>query len=645
MLSNFVRTLKDYLLKNYTILLLSILIACVSFPSFHLYYVPGIDGPLAWVFNYFADGHFQVGKDLLFPHGPLAFLLYPLPQGNNLTAAILVYFSVSVFLSMSVYRIYFIKKSESYLSPTLVLLVLHAALDLQLQLTALCLSQFILFELQENKRNLVLALFFAVFNLYIKSYGGIICLLLIGSVFLYQILVKKNYRNAGSLIFYFFVFFFVFWLSLYHQLSGAFTFLRGQFELSTDNSEAVSFYQVNNWWWISLCFLAIAAIPFFTKDKQIRSTYLWLLLPLFGAWKHAMSRGDETHVSGFLSFLFLFCLMIWLLSEENKNGILLLGITAISAFTLQMASTAQYNDYSKQKDLALFKPFNLYNLISNSDSVVIKNTRISNIVNQHEKLPDSILRLIKSKTVDIYPWNHSVIAVNHLNWVTRPSLHSYTSYTHWLDKKNADYYQSESSANFIIWQTDQLGGKFNSIDSRYLLNDAPQAIIAFLSRYHLVYKDTKFLVYEKLVKPYLLTNKTITENKSSKFDTWIYVPRLSINSISRIKLNINKSFTGILKSTFYKGESFSIYYELTNGQIISHKLVPKNAQDGAWLNPLILSPETNTVEPLVKKVKVVCWDKRMVSPEFDYSFEEISFEKEEDLLWRTFGKRDSVLKN
>lgn len=645
MISNVARFIKDGLVQNYKILLLALVIASISFPSFHLYYVPGIDGPLAWVFNYFADGHFLIGKDLLFPHGPLAFLLYPLPQGNNLTVAILVYFSVSVFLSMSVYRIYFLKKSENFLSPTLLLLVLKASLDLQLQVIALCISQFILAELQEKKKNLVFALFFAVFNLYIKSYGGIICLLLIGSVFLYQVLVKKNYKNAGSLVFYFFVFFFSFWLSLYHQFSGALTFLRGQFELATDNSEAVSFYQVNNWWWISICFLALAAIPFFTKDKQVRTTYFWLLLPLFGAWKHAMSRGDETHVAGFLSFLFLFCVIIWLISEENKNGILILGIMAISAFTLQMASTSQYNDYSKQKELALFRPFNLYQVLGKEDSVYKKNNRISDIVNQHEKLPDSILKIIRSNTADIFPWNHSVIAVNRLNWVTRPSLHSYTSYTHWLDKKNAEHYQSESSANFIIWQIDQLGGKLNSIDSRYLLNDAPQAIIAFLSQYHLVYKDSKFLVYKKLAKPYPVKIKTITENKASKYDTWIYVPRLQANCINRIKINISKSFSGILKSALYKGESFSIYYELANGQTISHKLVPKNAQDGAWLNPLILSPETSGIEPLVKKVKVVCWDKKMVSSEFDYSFEEIRFENDTDLLWRTFGKRDSVLKN
>jgi hypothetical protein len=645
MLSNFVHSLKEYLLQNYKILLLSIVIFFVSFPALNLYYVPGIDGPLIWVFNYFADGHFQVGKDLLFPHGPLAFLLYPLPMGNNLTVRILISGLLSILVSLSIYKIYFIKKSENYLVPTLLLLILQAVLDIQLLILLLCICQFILYELNSKKAYLLFGLFLAVFNLFIKSYGGILCLTLLFSVVMYDAFFKKNKLLAFTLIAYFFIFFYAIWISLYHSFSGAFNFLRGQYELSSDNSEAVSFYQVNNWWWIGLCFLAIVVLPFFTKDKIARLSFYWLLLPLFGAWKHAMSRGDETHVSGFLSFLFLFCFMIWLLSEENKIGVFLVGIVILSTFTLNMATTAQFNDYSKQKDLALIKPFNLYNLLVYSDSLTSENNRISSLVNQHEKLPTAILQLIHSKTVDIFPWNHSVIAVNNLKWVTRPSIHSYTSYTHWLDKKNAEHYLSGKSAEYVIWQIDQLGGKLNSIDSRYLLNDAPQAILAFYCAYELVYKDSNYLVYKKLPKQLNSYGKLISDSRISKFDTWIDVPEHKANSISRIKLNISKSFTGILKSALYKGESFSIYYELQDCKLLSHKLVPKNAADGLWLNPFILSPETNDIEPSVKKIKIVCWDKRMVTNEFEYVFEEICFEKDADFLQRTFWKKDSTAQN
>jgi hypothetical protein len=188
-----------------------------------------------------------------------------------------------------------------------------------------------------------------------------------------------------------------------------------------------------------------------------------------------------------------------------------------------------------------------------------------------------------------------------------------------------------------------LGGKLSSIDSRYLLNDAPQAIIAFYSTYDLVHKETKYLVYKKRPKVLLPIYKALTESRAVKYDTWIYVPKIKENSIGRIKLSISKSLKGVLKSMLFKGESFSIYYELTDGKTFSHKIVPKNAKDGLWLNPLILAPETNFPETSVKKVKVVCWDKQMVLDEFEYSFEEISFEKNDNLLLRVFGKQDSTV--
>ena len=66
------------------------LIAC-TFPEFHPVYSPGLDPPLAWVFNYtFLQGN-DLARDFLFPHGPLSFLLYPLPMGHNILLGQAIY--------------------------------------------------------------------------------------------------------------------------------------------------------------------------------------------------------------------------------------------------------------------------------------------------------------------------------------------------------------------------------------------------------------------------------------------------------------------------------------------------------------------------------------------------------------------------
>ena len=441
---------------------------------------------------------------------------------------------------------------------------------------------------------------------------------------------------------YFFLFFFLFRLCLYHTFAGSLNFLIGQFQLSADNSEAVAYYQVNNWWWLSISIISFLMIPFFSKDASPRFVFLIMILPFFAAWKHAMARADGAHVGGYLNLLLIFTFLLWLVSDVKKTAGIILCLISLSAYTLNMAVTSDANDFAKQKDLGLFKPYNLYNLVVNFDSISATKTRYSRDVNASEKLPDTLLKLIGKKTVDVYPWNYSIIAANKLNWIPRPSLHSYASYTHWLDMQNADHILSGKSSQYLIWHIQDADGKLSSIDYRYLLNDAPETTLAFFSHYFLIFKNEKFMAFKKLLKAVPLTKKNLSRTLTQHYDTWINVPACGVNSILRAKVKIKKSAIGSLKSVLYKGEAFSIFYETSDKKIVSHKIVPKNAEDGLWINPLILQPRTNYTEPLVKRIKLVCWNKDMVTPDFKLEFEEVKFPLDHNFLNYCFNKSDTL---
>jgi len=641
-LVTFFNVFKNWLVSDYKILVLSLLITFISFPSYDLQYLPGIDGPLPWAFNYFADGHFKLGQPVLFPHGPLAFLLYPLPFGNNLVVTIVLTFVISFLLSVAFFKIYFLLKDENYLVPSLLSLILHVVADLQLLIIALTLSYIILFEYTAKRNYLAAGVFFCVLNLFIKTYGGVICGLILCSYWLNLTLVKRNYKTGGQLVLFFFSFYFAFWLSLYHTFSGSFNFLRGQMELSADNSEAVSFYQVNNWWCLGLSLIMLVAIPFFSKQNHTRFVFFMMLLPFFAAWKHAMSRGDVSHVAGYLNFLILFTLILLLVNDVKKIAVIVLCLTSLSFFVLNMALTSEANDFSKQKEVALFRPYNLYNLLVNYDSLIQSKRRSANEQNAVKKLPDTLLNLIKKNTVDVFPWNYSIIAANHLNWLPRPSLHSYAAYTHWLDQQNKEQITSGKSAHFVLWETDVSDGKFSGIDYRYLLNDAPETLISFFSTYSLKFKDKKYLLFEKRNTPVAIQQVHVQGPFEIKYDTWTAVPIANNNSILRVKLHIEKSLMGAFKSFFYKGESFLISYETADGKTHGHKIVPKNAKDGLWINPVIREPAGNSSEPPVTKIKITCFDKRMVKPTLSIDFEEFIFPADVNFLSSCFNKTDSL---
>ena len=74
--------------STYVSWMLSIALACLSLPPYQLIYGPNIDDSLHWAYNYFACGHFGLVQQVTFPHGPLAFILYPLALEKNFIIAL-----------------------------------------------------------------------------------------------------------------------------------------------------------------------------------------------------------------------------------------------------------------------------------------------------------------------------------------------------------------------------------------------------------------------------------------------------------------------------------------------------------------------------------------------------------------------------
>lgn len=609
---------------------LSALIACICCPAYNLIYASGIDESLFWTFNYFADGHFDDARDVIFPHGPLAFLLYPVTIGNNIVVAIVVHLSSAFLFSLNLFRLHRSGETTNPAFVTLIAVFLLSFLDLQMILVGLTITHILIHSLN-GKHHLTVAIFLSVLNLFIKTYGGVLCFLILAGKIVHLFITREN-KDALLIIVQYVAFFFGAWLLMFHTFEGALTFLRGQIELASDNSEAVSFNQYNNWWLIALCLVALAVSGFLVRNPLAQQSYFLMLLPLFAAWKHAMARGEEHHVGGFLNILILFFFILWTLFEYTNKRLLIAGLVSICAFFLSMSVHGNWN---RHESLGPIKIHNLYNYVFNYHSLLEEKQKESDNYVAHLALPDSILNLIGDHTVDIYPWNYAIVAKNNLHWVPRPVLNSYAAYTEWLDARDAEHFDSEKSPRFMIWELtdlDQNGNLFESIDGRYILNDEPKALVRFFSNYNLKLKTSKYLIYEKRQIPLVAEVAKEIPVSAQTFDTWIEVPADSSVYITRAKIEIDKTFKGLLKSWLYKGEIFHLYYELENGKVYSHRIVPKSAEDGLWLNPFVIYPERESDNSKVSRIKLVCSDRRMVKDQFNISFEQITLSHKNDPL-------------
>jgi hypothetical protein len=224
----------------------------------------------------------------------------------------------------------------------------------------------------------------------------------------------------------------------------------------------------------------------------------------------------------------------------------------------------------------------------------------------------------------VYPWDYSFIPANNPNWEPRPVIHSYAAYTHWLDEQNSTHFKSGKAPRFVIWELeketpDLNGGNLESVDNRYLLNDEPQTIHTLLSNYQLHTKSNKLLLFEKNTTKQLAVPQIIGRANAT-WDQWIDVPAVK-DGLLRAKIKLYKNIAGKLKSTFYKDEETYVYLLLTTNEIILYKIIPRNAADGIWINPLVLHPENEYAEPLVKKILLKNSNKKHMAGSIEIEWE------------------------
>ncbi|MCK5840424.1 MAG: hypothetical protein KAG99_11280, partial [Bacteroidales bacterium] len=488
----------------------------------------------------------------------------------------------------------------------------------------------------EKSFDKLLAFLLIAFAFYIKSFAAILSGIIGFSFIAYYFLSVRNYKKTGLDILTIIGLVLLFWLIMYGTFSGFIKYVIGMFHLAVDNSSAASYYPYNNWWVLSIFLLTIFSFPFINKTKKSFFYGSLVALSLFAAWKHGMAREEIYHVQGLLIYV-LIVLFLFILFNKTKPFInLSLSIIALMLLTINMQYSVGY--FSSKYEL--FRVNNFIEFVSDFSKLKSKATRETEKNISSNKLPPSILDSISNATVDIYPWDYSIIPANNLKWQPRVVIQSYAAYTSWLDRKNAEHYKSKIAPEFIIWEKDKLsrdvnGGDFNSIDNRYLLNDEPQTIVQLINNYKFYYADNKFLVLKKRANS-IKSNHSIIKKNSTPWSEWINVPESS-DGLLRAKMTFKKSLLQRLKSFFYKGEQFWIYLKLQNGVIHKYRIVPKNAEDGIWINPYIFN---SSKYYQVKQIMLKCSNQKIMSDNLAIEWEQTEFKKEPDCLFNFFNIND-----
>lgn len=613
---------------------LGILIVIGTFPNNDWSFSTGIDQPLKWVFNYICSNGFNIGRGIIFPHGPLAFFMYPL--ADNVLFVTLAVSGLKVFMVFNVYRLLDNKEESRWLLAFFVTYLICIVAPLQYLILGNIILLYCNYYITERYFYKISAFFLTAFVCYVKAYPGIISVVLFASFSGYYFVRYRSAKQAGYDLALFILFLLSFWLLMFGTFSGIIVYFTGMFHLALDNSSSASFYPDNNWWVLSLFLLAAFLIPF--MNKTARSTYFGVLtsLSIFAVWKHAMAREDVFHFGGLIIYMTMLVLVFVLFDSKHRYRNLVYAICAVFLLTMNSPNTVAYRPRQDQ----IVRVSNFFEFIT--DYSVLKKRSLTASRNNiaSKKLPHAIRDSISNATVDVYPWDYSIIAANELNWRPRVVIQSYAAYTPWLEGKNADHFKSSRAPVYLIWDLDKrpecpAGQTFSSVDNRYLLNDEPQALLQMVRNYRSFYADSTFLVLKKRTIPLDVKSSIIAADQVT-WGQWTVVPG-GTSGLLRARLTFEKNFIQRAKSFFYKDEEFRISLKFGDGQVKQYKIVPDNAAKGIWINPFIFSLYRKDV---VKQIMFGCSNPAIMVKRLNVEWEQTDFGNTTDNVLDSFFPAD-----
>ncbi len=598
-------------------LLTALLLVVLTFPRLDVVSDVGVDNSLAWAFNHFFTTGLGQAAHVVFPHGPLAFIMYPQAVGGDLGAAFAAILLIQGMFLFALLSLGGHTRKDQLVWHAILVAALAALVQVPMQLVGITAAALILHWRTRSPGWAALGVLAALIALHVKAGFGILSCALLAAHAILLLVRRKEWRTVLFAAISFVVGAVLIRWALYGDLTGIGTYYTGLFELSRAVSAATGLHPTNDWWSLLPAIILFIAIPFLTKETTVRHLYALFAFALFAAWKHGIGREDIYHARGlFIMVLLFFGLLILAWSKPRTIIIGTMAMVIVLSYRA-LASSVLYDELT----IAPFGVNRLADWATERSSMIERATGASEKNFAPHRLPEALRDRMRSGTVDVYPWEFSYIPANDLQWRPRPVLQSYASYTPWLDRQNADHFAQEKGADRILWHfvTDRWGGTMGSVDDRYLLNDEPQAIVAMLDNYKWTAGTNEVAILERSAE-HRLGEPRIAGTTTAGWNEWIDVPEAG-NAILRAKPTVRGTLYRTVKDFFYKDALYTILYRLADGSTRSYRFVPMSPAEGLWVAPFIQNPENDHFEQPVTAIRFQCSEPSMVHDELTIEWE------------------------
>jgi len=533
------------ILKNQKLLLSIIIISfwIWSFPNTWETVRGGLDPSWHLALHIGTLQNFVWGTDIIWPNGPLGYLLFPLNIDNELWTQSFFYWVIMhslFFLTLN----FFLLKTESPLRNAIIFgffwVIFMNFQPIYLPFFGILLGFFLYFQYNNKKILLIPLAVSTAFLLYVKLDLGIgtFSILLLSCFYL---LIKKQWKEPIILISIYFISVFFIWINTGSSFDNFQNYIFTSLDIASGYPLAMS-YDVMPGIFILMPISAGLVIFFWILEykKNSKESLKFLFISpviVFFFFKIGYVRDDSGHMMHFFLLISGFFLILTFLNK-NESGKLLKFFTYglvilfifVGSMTLYEGRIIQQNDSLEiesvsrtfEKLISHYTKTHLTNLPQKTDFLVnddsfspIREEQKENIKKAYP-LSQKTLEVLNDHTIDVVPWDVAMAYAYGLNYHPRPVFQSYSVYTANLDKINAEFYEKDTAPKFVLYET-------KTIDNRFPLFEEPATLRSLICNYHFLEQDGSILILERNDKN-VCTDEKVISNHEIVFDQQILVP-------------------------------------------------------------------------------------------------------------------------
>jgi hypothetical protein len=200
-----------------------------------------------------------------------------------------------------------------------------------------------------------------------------------------------------------------------------------------------------------------------------------------------------------------------------------------------------------------------------------------------DRLAPSVVKAIGKSSVDVEPWETSIVFANGLTWNPDPVLQAYSAYTPALDQVDAQHVRMSGAARMLyLW---------DAIDGRHPLWDQPGATREILCNYAIDPAIPRIVVTEENQDVLVVKRVPNRCGPATPLSSHLYswnepIPIVSSDDLVFMSLDVRYSLLGQVLKLLFRAPAVRLRVVSPQGEFSDYRIVAENGRDGILIAPL-----------------------------------------------------------